>query len=58
MPLVIWGVVAVAGVFGLGYAADKTGAAAEASTNLVKWGVVAGGLYIAYRVAKTGGAIK
>lgn len=58
MPLVIWGAVAVAGLWGFGYAADKTGEAADASANLVKWGVVAGGLYIAYRAAKAGGAIK
>jgi len=37
---------------------DETGQAIEAGTDLTKWLVVAGGLYVSFRVAKTAGLIK
>lgn len=51
MPL-IWAGAAILGLFGVGYAADKTGEAAEGGASLLKWGAVAGGVYVAYRLAK------
>lgn len=51
MPLV-WAGFAIAGLFGIGYAADKTGEAADGGANLVKWGAVAGGVFVAYKLAK------
>lgn len=57
MPIV-WGIIAVGGLFGLGYAADKTEGAANASAQLAKWGAVAGAVYIAYGLSKSGGLIK
>ncbi|MGH1445577.1 MAG: hypothetical protein ACRBBO_05985 [Cognatishimia sp.] len=58
MPLIAWGVLAVAGVYGAGWAAKETGEAVESTTQLTKWGIVAGGLYVGYRVAKSSGALK
>ena len=37
---------------------DETGQAIEAGTDLTKWLIVAGGLYVSFRVAKTAGLIK
>lgn len=54
----IWGGLALAGVLGVGWAAKETGEAATASTKLVKWGVVAGGLYVSYQALKSSGALK
>lgn len=58
MPLIVWGVVAVAGTWGVGYAAKETGDAAGQAAKLAKWGAVAGGLYLGYRAAKAGGYLK
>lgn len=57
MPL-IWAGLAIAGLFGVGYAADKTGEAAQGGASLVKWGAVSGGLYLVYRAAKSGGYLR
>lgn len=57
MP-VVWGIIVVGGLFGVGYAADKAEGAASAGAKLAKWGAVAGGVYLAYGVAKSGGLIK
>lgn len=48
----------VAGLFGAGFLAKETGEAVDSSTQLVKAGTIAGGLYVAFRVAKSAGAIK
>lgn len=58
MPIIIWGVIGVAGLFAGGYAADKVGEATDASADLVKWGAVAGAVYVSYRLAKSGGYLK
>jgi len=57
MPL-IWGAFAVAGLFGLGYAADKTEGALEEGADLAKWAAVLGALYLAYSIHKSGGFLK
>ncbi|SFN45736.1 hypothetical protein SAMN05216224_105300 [Thioclava dalianensis] len=58
MPVIVWGVLAVAGAWGVGYAADKAGDAAGQGAKLAKWGAVAGGVYLGYRAAKAGGYLK
>lgn len=55
---IIWAGVAVAGLFGLGYAADRTGEAADSTAQLVKWAAVAGGLYVSYEAMKATGVLK
>lgn len=59
MPVhLIWGGLAVAGVFGLGWAAQETGEAAGELNQLGKTLIVAGGLYVSYRALKSSGALK
>lgn len=58
MPVLVYGALALAGVAGVGWAAKQTGDAAGQLTQLTKWGVVAGGLYVSYRAAKSGGLLK
>jgi hypothetical protein len=55
MPPVI---IIIAGAAALGYALDKGAEAADATARATKWGIAAGGLYIAYRAAQTGGLIR
>lgn len=57
MPI-IYGVLVVGGLFGIGYAADKAGEAAEGSAKLAKWAAIGGAVYLAYRGAKAGGYLK
>lgn len=49
---------AVAGVYGFGWAMRETGDAMDSATKLTRWGVVAGGLYVSYQALKSSGAIK
>lgn len=59
MPQVLfYGALAIGGVLGFGWAAGKTEGALEEGTNLARWAVVGGGLYVGYKVAKTSGVIK
>ncbi|MCE8508350.1 hypothetical protein KBY28_07785 [Ruegeria pomeroyi] len=58
MPVLVYGALALVGLAGVGWAAKETGEAADSLTRLTKWGVVAGGLYVGYRAAKTGGLLK
>lgn len=58
MPLIVWGAIAVGGLLGLGYTADKVGEASESTAKLAKWAAVAGGVYLAYSAAKSAGALK
>jgi hypothetical protein len=58
MPLIIWGALGVAGLYGAGWAAKEGGDAMDSTANVLKWASVAGGLYLAYSVAKSSGAIK
>jgi len=58
MPLIVWGVGGLLALAGIGYAADKVGEAAEGTASLAKWGAVAGGVYVAYKVAQGRGLIK
>lgn len=67
VPLIplIWGGIGLAGGY-LGYktldeagqAAEAAGEAAEKSTDLAKWLVLGGGLYVSYRAMKSAGVIK
>lgn len=54
----IWGALALGGIFGAGWAARETGEAMDSATRLAKWAVVGGGLYVSYRALKTAGALK
>ena len=58
VPLIAWGVLAVGGALGVGWASKETGEALDSATQLTKWGVVAGGLYVSYKALQTAGAIK
>jgi len=66
IPLWVWitgGAVAVGTTGAIvadqtGDAAEQMGDAAAKSAELAKWVVVGGALYVAYRAAKTSGAIK
>ena len=53
---IIWGGVAVAGLAATAWAADSAGEAADSAARLVKWGTVAGGLYVSYRALRASGA--
>lgn len=55
--LIMWGGAALV-VDEAGQAIEATGDAAEKSTKLVKYAVIGGGLYVAYKVAKSSGALK
>ena len=50
MPLIWWGVVGVGGLFGWGYAADKT---ADATARMTNAAVAAGAVYLAVQMVKT-----
>lgn len=58
MPIIVWGIGGIAALAGLAWAADEAGDAAEKTAKLVKWSAVAGGVYVTWRAAKTGGLIK
>jgi hypothetical protein len=59
MPVpLIWAGVALAGVFGVGWAAKEGGEAMDSATRLTKWTVVAGGMYVSYKALQSSGAIK
>lgn len=58
IPFIAYGVLAVAGIYGAGWAMKETGEAMDSATKLTKWGVVAGGLYVSYQALKSAGAIK
>ncbi|WP_159075196.1 MULTISPECIES: hypothetical protein [Pseudomonadota] len=58
MPLIIWGGVALAGVYGIGWAAKEGGEAMDSTANALKWAAIAGGVYVAYSAAKSAGVIK
>lgn len=55
LPLVA---LAVAGVWGVGWAMKETGETLDSASKLTKWGIVAGGLYVSYTALKSTGAIK
>ena len=58
IPLIAYGVLAVVGVAGAGWAARETGDALDSATKLTKWVVVGGALYVSYRALQAGGALK
>jgi hypothetical protein len=58
MPIIAWGVMAVAGAWGVGWAAQETGEAADSLSQLTKWAAVAGGVYVTYKVLQGQGAFK
>ena len=45
MPLIVWGVIAIGGLFAVNEIVDSAGEAAEKSSKLVKWAVIGGVLY-------------
>lgn len=53
-----WAALAVLGLYGAGWASKQAGEAAGEGANLVKWGVVAGGMYVSYRALRSAGALK
>ncbi|HEV8035818.1 hypothetical protein [Yoonia sp.] len=55
---IIWGGLALAGIYGLGWAAKETGEAADSLSNLSRYAIVAGGLYVSYRALQAGGVVK
>lgn len=55
---IAWAALAVLGIYGVGWASREAGEAAGQGTKLVKWGVVAGGMYVSYRALQSAGAIK
>jgi len=54
---IVWGLIALGGVWGFGYAAKETGEAADNLTKLTRAAAVAGGVYVSYRALKSAGAI-
>lgn len=59
MPVVAWWIGAgIVGLFGVGYAADKSGEAMDSATRLTRWLVIGGVVYVSYEAAKSAGAIK
>lgn len=58
LPLIAWGGLAVAGLYGAGWAARETGEAMDSTARALKWATVAGGLYVSYQALKSSGAIK
>lgn len=57
-PLIAWGVLAVVGTYGAGWAMKETGDVVDSATSLTKWCVVAGALYVSYRAMQSTGALK
>lgn len=57
-PLIIWGGVAVLGLFATGYAGRGIADALEEANTATKWAVVGGGLYVSYKALQSAGAIK
>jgi ABC-type Mn2+/Zn2+ transport system permease subunit len=49
-----WVIAGIAGLFGFGYVADKTGKAADSAARLVAVGAVAGGVWLVYQSKKGG----
>jgi hypothetical protein len=59
IPIWLWALGGTAVVLDqAGDAAEQVGDAAEKSTNLTKWVVVGGALYVSYQALKSSGAIK
>lgn len=58
MHPIVWGGMLLAGVWGFGYAADKTGEATEGVADMAKWVSAAGVVYVSYRALKSAGALK
>lgn len=59
MPLpLIYGAVALAGLYGTGWALNKADGAMDSAARLTKWAVAGGCLYVAYKAAQEAGAIK
>lgn len=54
----IWGGLALAGIAGVGWAANESGEAMDSTAKALKWATVAGGLYVSYRALKSAGALK
>lgn len=58
LPAIGWVILGIGGLAGAGWVARETGDAAEATTELVKWATIAGGVYVSYRALQAAGAIK
>ncbi len=58
IPLLGWIAIGLVGGGTVAVAANETGEAADSLTDLTKWAVVAGGLYVSYRALQSGGVLK
>lgn len=65
MPLIYWAGIGIVGLATGGWAAKQVGdaatdagEAAQKTASLAQWVVTGGTIYLAYRVLKTGGALK
>ncbi len=58
IPIIGWVALALAGGGTAAVVANETGEAADSLTDLTKWAVVAGGLYVSYRALQSGGVLK
>lgn len=54
----IWGGIALGGLWMGGRALNEAGQAAESATKLAKWSVAGGALYVSYRALQSGGVLK
>lgn len=54
----IWAGLALAGVYGVGWAAKEGGEAMDSATRLTKWAIVGGSVYVSYKALQSAGAIK
>ena len=55
---IVWGGIVLGGLIFGREIVKETGQALDASSDLVKWGAVAGGVYVSYRALQAGGVIK
>ncbi|WP_065331402.1 hypothetical protein [Tritonibacter mobilis] len=55
---IIWGGIALGGLFLGGRAISEAGEAAESAAKLAKWTAAAGALYVSYRALQASGALK
>ncbi|MBO6603859.1 MAG: hypothetical protein JJ938_17595 [Roseicyclus sp.] len=58
VPLILWGGVALGGLYLAERALDEAGDAAQASAEMLKWAAIAGGVYLSYQALKSAGALK
>jgi|GEM_PF-2574294 len=55
---IIWGGVALAGLWFGGRAINEAGDAAESTAKLAKWATAGGALYVSYQAMRSAGVLK